>query len=150
MNAVGPGFVETMGMRLLGGRSIAFSDVEGAPRVGLVNETAVRTLFGGAWPVGRRVGMGRTEIEIIGVVSDTRYRDRRTEIQPVLFDSAFQRSGYGGHHVALRTTAALATLVPKSGGQSRASTVNCQSPTCAHKSPRWTRRPVASESSRRC
>ncbi len=113
MNAVGPGFVETMGMRLLGGRSIAFSDVEGAPRVGLVNETAVRTLFGGAWPVGRRVGMGRAEIEIIGVVSDTRYRDRRTEIQPVLFDSAFQRPGYGGHHVALRTAAALATLEPE-------------------------------------
>ena len=112
MNAVGPGFVETMGMRLLGGRSIAFSDVEGAPRVGLVNEAAVRTLFGGAWPVGRRIGMGRTEIEIIGIVSDTRYRDRRTEIQPVLFDSALQRSGYGGHHIALRATAALATLEP--------------------------------------
>ena len=113
MNAVGPGFVETMGMRLLGGRSIAFSDAEGAPRVGLVNEAAVRTLFGGAWPVGRRLGMGRTEIEIVGVVSDTRYRDRRTEIQPVLFDSALQRSGYGGHHVALRTTAALASLEPE-------------------------------------
>ena len=64
-------------------------------------------------PVGRRVGIGRTGIEIIGVVSNTRYRDRRTEIQPVLFDSALQRAGYGGHHVALRTTAALATLEPE-------------------------------------
>ena len=58
-------------------------------------------------------GSARTGIEIIGVVSDTRYRDRRTEIQPVLFDSALQRAGYGGHHVALRTTAALATLEPE-------------------------------------
>ena len=110
INAVGPGFVETMGMRLVGGRQIAVSDFEGAPRVAMVNEAAVRTVFGGAWPVGRRVGLGRSEIEIVGIVSDTRYRDARADVQPILFDSALQRSGFGGHHVALRTSASPASL----------------------------------------
>jgi predicted permease len=110
MNAVGPGFIETMGMRLIGGRQIAASDVPGAARVAMVNESAVRIIFGGAWPVGRRIGFGRSEIEIVGVVSDTRYRDRRSDVEPILFDSALQRPGYGGHHLALRTAASPASL----------------------------------------
>ncbi len=126
MNAVGPDFVETMGMRLLGGRPIGVSDTAGAPRVAMVNEAAVRTLFGGAWPVGRHFAMGRTEIEIVGVVTDTRYRDRRTEIQPVLFDSALQRAGYGGHHVALRTMVPAGSL--EAAIQRTVSSVNRQLP----------------------
>jgi predicted permease len=110
LNAVGPDFVETMGLRLIAGRAIGVSDVPGTPRVAMVNESAVRVLFGGAWPIGRHLRSGRSDIEIIGVVSDTRYRDRRTDIQPVLFNSALQRAGYAGHHVVIRTTSPPASL----------------------------------------
>ncbi len=111
MNAVGPGFVETMGMRLVGGRQIAASDLDGAPRVAMVNEAAVRTIFGGAWPVGRRVGYGRSEIEIVGIVSDNVATAMPVPTcNPSCLIRALQRSGFGGHHLALRTSASPASL----------------------------------------
>jgi predicted permease len=103
MNAVGPEFLETMGMRLVGGRALDLQDHAKALRVAMVNEAAVRKLFGGAWPVGRRLELGSNAIEIVGVVGDTLYRDQRTAVEPILFDSALQRPGYGGHHVVVRT-----------------------------------------------
>jgi predicted permease len=110
MNAVGPGFFETMGMRLISGRGPDERDIAGRPNVGVMNEAAVQRLFGGASPVGRTVRMGNRDVEIVGVVSDSRYQRARTAVAPVLFDSALQRDGFGGHHVALRTRVPPASL----------------------------------------
>ena len=54
MNAVGPGFVETTGMRLLAGRTPGLQDVAGAPAVGALNESGARFLFGDAPAIGQR------------------------------------------------------------------------------------------------
>jgi predicted permease len=110
MNAVGPGFFDTMGMRLIAGRAPDARDTSTRANVGVVNETAVRHLFGGASPVGRMVRMGRRDVEIIGVVSDSRYQRARSAVAPVLFDAALQRAGFGGHHVVLRTAVPAASL----------------------------------------
>jgi predicted permease len=104
MNAVGPGFLETMGMHLLAGRAVGLQDGPGAPLAGTLNQTAARMLFGAESPIGRTVALGRRTVEVVGVVNDSRYDRQRADVRPILFDSALQRAGFGGHHVVLRTS----------------------------------------------
>ena len=111
-NAVGPSFVEALGMRLLSGRLPGLQDDRDAPDVGVLNETAVAELFGGADPVGRVLEVSGRQVEIIGVVNDTPYRNRRDPVPATLYDSALQRNGYGGHNVVLRIDAPIASLEP--------------------------------------
>ncbi|HSM07309.1 MAG TPA: FtsX-like permease family protein, partial [Longimicrobiales bacterium] len=112
-NAVGPGLFETLGMRLLEGRSIGLQDGPDAPRVGVVNETAVQELFGGASPVGRVLQLGSREVQIVGVVNDTPYRSRREPVGATVHESAFQRQGFGGHHVVMRVDGPTGPLEPR-------------------------------------
>ena len=103
MNAVGPSFFETMRMPLIQGRAPGLADGADAPAVAVVNEAAVREIFGGASPVGRQVRLGSRELEIVGVVGDSRYERARFDVRPTIFDAALQRAGYGGHHVLIRS-----------------------------------------------
>lgn len=111
-NAVGPGFLETLGMRLLAGRVPGLQDNRDSPPVGAVNETAVKELFGGASPLGRTLRIGTREVRIIGVVNDTPYRRLRDPVPATLYDSALQRDGYGGHHLVLRASLPISRLEP--------------------------------------
>ena len=80
---VGPDYFRAMGIRLLRGRAISPTDVEGAPRVAVVNESFARSLWPNQDAIGHRFGCGmvshseskaRTEtMEVVGVVSDARY-----------------------------------------------------------------------------
>ena len=71
---VNPGFLETIGLRLLQGRFFNADDRDGKPQVVVINEAMARTLFPGENPVGRRIGDPDTANpswwEIVGVVSD--------------------------------------------------------------------------------
>jgi len=111
-NAIGPALIETLGMRLLAGRMPGLQDGPDAPRIGVVNETAMRELFDGDSPVGRLLEVGNGAVQIVGVVNDTPYRSRRQDVPATLYESAFQRDGYGGHHVVLRTGTPLPRLEP--------------------------------------
>ncbi|MCG6955673.1 MAG: ABC transporter permease [Gemmatimonadetes bacterium] len=111
-NAVGPGFVETLGMRLLEGRVPGLQDTGDAPMVAAVNQAAVKELFGGASPVGQMLHVNHQDIRIVGVVNDVPYRNQRAPVPPTLYDSALQRNGYGGDQIVLRTDASLALLEP--------------------------------------
>ncbi|HSC26840.1 MAG TPA: FtsX-like permease family protein, partial [Vicinamibacterales bacterium] len=111
MNAVGPDFTETLGMRLLAGRAPDARDVAGAPRTAAINEAAARLLFGSASPLGRTVDLGGgSSVEVVGVVSDSLYDGRRADVRPIMFDSALQRPGFGGHHLVIRTAVPVAAL----------------------------------------
>ena len=103
MNAVGPDFLETMGMKLLAGRAPGLQDGPGAPAVGAINETAAKKEFGEGSPLGRQFKFGNRNVEVVGVVSDSRYDRQRAAVRPTVFDSALQRPGYGGHHIVIRS-----------------------------------------------
>ena len=49
-------------------------------------------------------------MQIVGVVNDTPYRNRRSAIPATLYESALQRDGYGGHEVVLRTDVPVTTI----------------------------------------
>ena len=72
-----PGYFETMGIRLLRGRTFDDRDLTNTPSVIVVNETFARRFFGDNDPVGARVKQGWPEDQapwrqIVGVVNDVR------------------------------------------------------------------------------
>jgi predicted permease len=82
VDGVGPRYFATMGIPLVAGREFTERDVQGSPRVAIVNETLARYFFGGGNAVGRRFGIGGgspTDIEIVGVVRDVRAGQLRDE-----------------------------------------------------------------------
>jgi predicted permease len=73
---VGPGFLETMGIPLLAGRTITPRDDENAPKICVVSVTMARAFFPNSNPIGRHFTFQRTgaeyEAEIVGVVKDVK------------------------------------------------------------------------------
>jgi predicted permease len=88
-NLVGPRFIETMGIPLLLGRSIGERDIEGAPRVAMVNQAAVKDFFHGDNPIGKQIDFGNPKkphrVEVVGVVGNTKYGPIRDEEPSTVF-----------------------------------------------------------------
>jgi predicted permease len=93
---VSPGYFETMGMRLRQGRDLERHDTRTSPRVAVVNQAFVRDFLAGADPIGKTMrtheepGYPSTVYEIVGVVSDSRYRDIRGGVPAQAFAPATQ------------------------------------------------------------
>jgi predicted permease len=90
MQFVSPGFFRTLAIPVLLGRDFSDRDEKGALQVALINERFAKRYFAGRSPVGLHVGMGgnpgtKTDIEIVGVVKDTRYESLRDEIPYELY-----------------------------------------------------------------
>ncbi len=97
MQYCSPGFFKTLKIPVLLGRDFTERDVTGAPKVGIVNEKFVKRYFGDAEPLGRHIGMGidpgtKTDIEIVGVVGDTKYESMREEVPFELYIPTDQKS----------------------------------------------------------
>jgi predicted permease len=75
--AIAGGYFETMGMRIVRGRTIARGDVDRNEAIVAVNEALARILFPSEDPIGRRVRLGNPALgvpgwlTIAGVVKDT-------------------------------------------------------------------------------
>ena len=76
---VGPNFFPTVGIPLVLGREFSRQDNETAPKVAVVNERLARYYFGDQNPIGRRIGWGKADIEIVGVARDAKYYDLREQ-----------------------------------------------------------------------
>jgi putative ABC transport system permease protein len=72
-----PGFFETIGAKIVQGRSIEERDTSTTRPIAVVNEALVRRFFKDQNPIGQRFGIGRIQyantFEIVGVVRDIRY-----------------------------------------------------------------------------
>jgi putative ABC transport system permease protein len=83
-NGISPHYFETVGTRVLDGRTFNQGDTLTSPKVFIVNQAMARGLFGGESPLGRQIAQagGKTIEwgEIVGVVGDVRsvYPDRVT------------------------------------------------------------------------
>ena len=107
MQYCSPGFFKTLKIPVLLGRDFNDRDVEGAPKVGIVNQKFAKRYFGDADPLGRHVGMGidpgtKTDIQIVGVVGDTKYESMRDEIPYELYIPAEQKGFANGSTVYVR------------------------------------------------
>lgn len=92
LNQITPGYFDTMGMNVLTGRDFDWFDRDrpGLQKV-IVNQTFARRFFPGRSPLGGRFGfagsdgIAQADHEIIGVVSDAKYRSLREPIQPTVY-----------------------------------------------------------------
>jgi predicted permease len=92
LNAVSPEYFATMGIRLVAGRDFTRADDPKAkPGRVVVNQAFVRRFFPNIDPLGQRFGAGppqrvvTTMFEIIGVVSDAKYRSMREPMMPAVY-----------------------------------------------------------------
>jgi predicted permease len=108
MQYCSPDFFKTLRIPILRGRDFTGRDVEGAPKVGIVNQKFVQRYLPNAEPLGRHIGMGidpgtKTDIEIVGVVADTKYENMREEIPYELYVPTDQKGFATGGTVYVRT-----------------------------------------------
>ena len=100
-------YFTTMEIPLLRGRGFTEQDNQGAPKVAVVNQTFSRRFFPNDDALGKRVrgGDNEPELEIVGVVADTKYNSQRNDIEPLLYTPWRQESDpFGGMYFALRAT----------------------------------------------
>jgi putative ABC transport system permease protein len=109
--AVGEGYFDALGVRLLAGRFITDEDGPGAPRVAVLTESASRSLLpdGG---VGRTVLHEGERVQVVGVVEDIRLTPIEFEPVPMIFVSATQRSPYQTDDLMVRTSGDPLLTVP--------------------------------------
>lgn len=80
------GFFDVLQIGVRSGRTFDARDTDTAPAVAIVNETFARTYFSGTGPgdvVGRRIGIGGRDREIVGVVADVQVRPGWGEFGPL-------------------------------------------------------------------
>lgn len=68
-----PGYFATMGIPLIAGSDIAPTDRRDRALDAVINETAARTFWPGASPLGRKFTLMERTYEIVGVARDTKY-----------------------------------------------------------------------------
>lgn len=89
-NIVGPGFVETLGLKLIAGRDFDARDNQGSPATVIVNESFVRHFFGNEDVLGRQVSFidsAKRADTIIGIVGDALDRGVKKPPKPVIYSS---------------------------------------------------------------
>lgn len=106
-NMVGPGFFGRMGIPLVAGRELTERDNKAGPKVALVNETFARHFFGDANAISRKFtpGWGDVipDIEIIGVVRDTKYSEVKQTSPPLYYLPWRQSDDLGSMSFYIRT-----------------------------------------------
>lgn len=88
LNLVGPGYLAAMGMTLLAGREFTDSDVLGATRVAIVNETFAAKFGLGRDAVGKFMntdGRDSLNVQIVGLMKDAKYSDVKDPVPPLFF-----------------------------------------------------------------
>ena len=118
-NWVAPNFFSTLGIPLLAGREFDNRDVSAAPKVAIVSEKTAQMYFHGQNPVGRHFAFGsgngvHPNIEIVGLVKDSKNTDLRQEIRPLVYIPYAQDTHQGNASFYVRTnvepTAMASTL----------------------------------------
>ncbi len=112
LNAISPGFFETLGLQIVAGRDFSTRDWrepsmaallgKGSPpfRVAIVNASLAKRYFGDRNPIGAKIGLGNapgtpTPIEIVGVAPTFSYRGVR-ETEDQAFFPIFESTLPGG------------------------------------------------------
>jgi putative ABC transport system permease protein len=86
---VSTGYFETLGTKVIQGRSITDQDSPGAQHVAVVNQTFAKHFFKDETAIGKHFGdLGQKyagQFEVVGVTEDTQYREPTHKIPPMFF-----------------------------------------------------------------
>ena len=116
-NRIGPDYFATMGIPLLGGREFTAADTAGSPKVAIINETMARRYFANRNPIGSHFAFGagdrvRPDIEIVGVVKDSKHATVREEKRPFAYLPYSQEKELGSITFYARTDQDVGAIAP--------------------------------------
>ena len=116
-NRIGPDYFATMGIPLLGGREFTVADAAGSAKVAIINETMARRFFANRNPIGSHFAFGagdriRPDIEIVGVVKDSKHATVREEKRPFAYLPYAQETNLGRITFYARTDQDVASIAP--------------------------------------
>jgi predicted permease len=108
MQFISPDYFKTMNIPMLLGRDFRMTDGRGAPEVCIVNERFARRYFKDGNALGKHIGMGgdpgtKLNIEIVGIVRDTKYESMRDEIPVEVYRPYHQMPFVLGMYAYVRT-----------------------------------------------
>jgi len=110
--AVSPGYLATLGVRLVAGRDVGAADIDGAPGVAIVNATMARRYWPGESALGHTLTIastGRT-FRVVGVNTDHKQHGVLERPAPFVYFAAAQRPSRYNFLVA-RTSGDATALV---------------------------------------
>ncbi|WP_263359304.1 ABC transporter permease [Acidicapsa ligni] len=86
-------YFDSVGTRVVMGRSIGVEDTFTSPPVTVVNQSFVKEFFKGRNPIGQRIGSQSSpgDFQVVGVVEDTAYTDVRWKNHSMFFVPIMQR-----------------------------------------------------------
>jgi putative ABC transport system permease protein len=106
---VSPEYFQTLGARLLRGRTFSSTDSGNAPQVMVINDMLARRYFPRENPIGKRINRGTESQpsvwEIIGVVGDIKYKGLGEETLPAFYQPIAQNT-WRGVFLIVKTEAA--------------------------------------------
>ncbi|HLX42230.1 MAG TPA: ABC transporter permease [Bryobacteraceae bacterium] len=109
INNVTVEYFDTMGLRVVAGRVFTPGELHASkPSKVVVNEAFVRRFFSGVSPIGRHFGSGwhtlaQAQFEIVGVVSDAKYRSLREPMTPTFYGGFTEGDGTQPLNLQVRT-----------------------------------------------
>lgn len=105
---VSPGFFQTLGTRMLGGRDFVWQDDQNAPLVAVVNIAFGKQILQAENPIGKRFRQGPNGplVEVVGVVEDGIFENPGESPEPALFFPSLQ-------HYNTTTTLIVRSLLPE-------------------------------------
>jgi predicted permease len=107
-NWIAPDYFSTMQIPLLAGREFRDGDSADSPKVAIINEKLARRYFAGRDPIGKHLifkgGNVNPDIEIVGIVKDSKHNDARSEIVPFAYMPYSQEPKLGRATFYVRTT----------------------------------------------
>jgi predicted permease len=108
LDRVSAHYFETIGTRLLRGRTLGEQDTPAARRAAVVNQAFARKYFPHQEPLGRRFGLGNVshgqDYEIVGVVEDAKYQDAKVPAYATMFLPLLQDVVYADAQLASAQT----------------------------------------------
>lgn len=82
---ISPGYLESAGTRLLGGRDVSWHDTAKSPHVMIVNQTFARKMWSEKPAIGQHFIVSSKLTEVVGVAEDGKYHDLQESPQPAVY-----------------------------------------------------------------
>jgi putative ABC transport system permease protein len=117
-DAASAGYFQTLQTPMLAGRDFTENDAPASPPVAIVNQQFARSFLGQANPLGMTFGVkqpgGKPDklYRIVGLVGNTKYRDLREDLIPIIFVAEYQIADPGTDSTFLiRSNEAASALI---------------------------------------
>lgn len=111
-NMVSPDYFKTLRHALLGGREFDERDAKKAPKVAIVNHLFAQQFMPGENPLGRHFRIGSDDVEIVGLVKNSRYQALREKLWPLIY-LPLKQTQSSGMTMLIRTRLPEKTALPE-------------------------------------